>query len=747
MKSIKYLLFTGVVYAFNLYGAVEWKNSSAIPAGVKDNIGRIIKAANLGDFNIIAGTMDAPAIKAMFAKKFPGKILKHDGFFVCIDGKNIIVGSRTAAGVCHGVNHAAEKLSNYAAPRSMTQDEILPGKAKTDLKYRICTNPVFPIRSLGVCSYNGYEGNFARWMIRNGYNTAWGGLRFSPDYYPLSQNDGFYWRTGGHGFYYWINGKDYKAHPEYFPLIKGKRARIKGDYAVGVQLNVGNKELHDLVARRVIEYVKKYPAAQLVAMGMNDGGGWGDSPEERAMDDPEEYKHGIYSTRYIRFVNIIAEKVAKLNPDIRICALPYLSCVKPPDPKNVPAIHPNVELVICTYRRCYKCRIDDENCSVNRYWKQVIDGWRKLSKNITIYDYLLMSGAHFPLPVLRVIQQDLQYFKKCGFVGYHTEIIPDGGKHELLSRGRGFYRSKPEYHENYWTGAKSVYYILSKLLWDPYQNIDKLYADYFNNYYGAGGKDLYKIFQLIDRRWQEDEAPFVWSSGAKNLPRMIFRKGDAAFIEKQLKAAEKAAAGEPVFAKRVKRASALVRGLWYRQLGAQTKVLRVKDKGVFDGYFVRRRGGGELSKYRSRVEVAIKGDKMIIKGEFFQPESSTAVANPGRDGAGYYGDTFEIFIGAGPKMRKDGYYQFIISAGGGMYDGQLRNKTWNSSFTARTEVKNDRWTAWVTIPLKELGYERIRKGDRIQVNFASVRSKLKEISSWTNGDIEGMDALGTLIVE
>lgn len=54
--------------------------------------------------------------------------------------------------------------------------------------------------------------------------------------------------------------------------------------------------------------------------------GWGDSPEERAMDDEEEYRRGVYSTRYFRFANIVAEKVAKVFPDVKIHTYAYFSC-------------------------------------------------------------------------------------------------------------------------------------------------------------------------------------------------------------------------------------------------------------------------------------------------------------------------------------------------------------------------------------------------------------------------------------
>ena len=100
----------------------------------------------------------------------------------------------------------------------------------------------------------------------------------------------------------------------------------------------------------------------MIAMGMNDGMGWGDSPEERAMDDPDEYKRGVYSTRYFRFCNIIAEKFCKRYPDVQIFVYAYMTAVEPPKLKK---LHKNLFIGLCTYRRDYKHRINDPSSSVN----------------------------------------------------------------------------------------------------------------------------------------------------------------------------------------------------------------------------------------------------------------------------------------------------------------------------------------------------------------------------------------------
>ncbi|KKK74412.1 hypothetical protein LCGC14_2884030, partial [marine sediment metagenome] len=55
-------------------------------------------------------------------------------------------------------------------------------------------------------------------------------------------------------------------------------------------------------------------------------------------------------------------------------------------------------------------------------------------------------------------------------------------------------------------------------------------------------------------------------------------------------------------------------------------------------------------------------------------------------------------IGAGSR-----YYHFGVSAAGGTYDGQQKDSSWNSGFTAATRRGKGEWTAELAIPLAKIG--------------------------------------------
>jgi len=49
-------------------------------------------------------------------------------------------------------------------------------------------------------------------------------------------------------------------------------------------------------------------------------------------------------------------------------------------------------------------------------------------------------------------------------------------------------------------------YILAKLLWDPYQDLDAIIDDFLNGYYGAAGKHIHEYIDLMHDTMEETGA-------------------------------------------------------------------------------------------------------------------------------------------------------------------------------------------------------------------------------------------------
>ena len=102
-----------------------------------------------------------------------------------------------------------------------------------------------------------------------------------------------------------------------------------------------------------------------------------------------------------------------------------------------------------------------------------------------------------------------------------------------------------------------------------------------------------------------------------------------------------------------------------------------------------------------------------------------------RDGPVWPQDCNEIFIV--PPGSKD-YYQFVMSAGMGMYDSKNgwtpKNIQWNGNWKGATKLGKAAWYAEYLIPLKELGMVPT-PGDMFRFNFCRNNKASKEYSQWS----------------
>ena len=773
----KYALLLAVSAALLQLCAAEvfvLKSTKFNAPGVPELLKKVLKEgeaalpAGTAPVEVHAGTLACPEMAKLFQKHLPGKQLKDDGYAVIVDGRKLYLIGNVERATIYAANDFLEKQAGFYR-RVRPVDNATSGRKLSLKNSAWFSNPAYQYRGLAGFAYKRLHPDFLDWETVNNFNFR--PFNMKENYYTRAEliRRGYDIMHSGHAFYYWINNGDYAKHPEYFPLIKGKRQKFeKFNYSTRVMINVGNKEVQDLVVKRMFEYMEKYPHTTMISMGMNDGGGWGDSPEERAMDDPEEYKRGVYSTRYFRFCNIIAEKFCKRYPKVRIFVYAYLTAVQPP---NLKKLHPNLFISICTYRRDYKHRINDPSSSVNAYWNDLILRWKKFGNPVYIRDYILFGGSPaFDVPVLKILQQDLQYYRSIGINAYHTECIVDmprpGAPEEIIKNYKGdaaFNRCK-----YYWHGMKMVYHLLGKLLWNPDADLEQLKAEYFKNYYGPAAKYMQNIHNRIAKRWEADPAPYIWNKYDTNFPQMLFEEDDMPYIEKQLNSAIAAVknSGDPILIERLNREKELVFTEYRRRYNKPRKQFTVTpirgevtpeavkrhaiaNKSFFKGMFTLDRRTKRISKsvFPAAVYCAVKGDNLLILTDFAQNKIKVAATKRQRDIQVWKDNsTVELFISAGPEKAGDGYYQLIVNPLGDLWDAQLSNNSWNCNAAIKTWRKPYSWQALISIPLSELGYAKNAKNFKIRMNFARAIPGV-EVSSWTDGSMANESAFGTLIIK
>lgn len=303
------------------------------------------------------------------------------------------------------------------------------------------------------------------------------------------------------------------THPEYYSFINGERRPGKAS-----QWCLTNPAVFELVSQQIDSIFKANPGMKLISVSQNDGNHTNCTcPDCKALDEQE----GGPSGSLIHFLN----KLATRFPDKEFSTLAYLYTMHPP--KHVKPL-PNVNIMLCDIDCDREVPLTD-NAS-GRDFMKAMKGWSAISKNIFVWDY----GINFdnfvsPFPNFPILQKNIQLFKEHNATMHFSQI---GG-----SKGGDF----PEMRA----------YMVSKLMWNPYQNADSLMRSFMDGYYGAASPYLYQYEKLLEggllaskaRLWIYD-SPVTHKDGMLNTN---CRKRYNTLFDQ----AEQAVAGDETLLKRV----------------------------------------------------------------------------------------------------------------------------------------------------------------------------------------------------
>jgi len=286
----------------------------------------------------------------------------------------------------------------------------------------------------------------------------------------------------------------FDEHPEYFSMVDGQRFDggdhkyvHGGVYVVNTQLCLTNPDVLRIVTERLHKEIEDHPEATIFSVSQNDWGAPCQCPACAAIDEEE----GSHAGTLIRFVNAVANEIAKDHPEVIIDTLAYHYSRHAP--KTKPA--PNVAVRICSIECCFSHPLTE--CShvrmkagakpdeVEKTFQQDMQDWAKLSNRMHVWDYTT-NFRHYmnPMPNLHVLQKNMQFFIENGVTGLFEQ-----GNGEDLSGEFGELR----------------YYILSKLMWEPYGDVDRWAREFMAAYYGMGAQPIREYIDAMVKHVTEDD--------------------------------------------------------------------------------------------------------------------------------------------------------------------------------------------------------------------------------------------------
>jgi len=297
------------------------------------------------------------------------------------------------------------------------------------------------------------------WEKRN----KWGGMKIS----------------GGHSLADAFPGEKYaKTHPEYYALVNGKRDVPDEHYdrKHGCQPCTSNPEVVRIAGAWASKFFDEHPDFDAVNMSMNDGKGYCECENCRALDaiaqsGEKPSKNSSITDRIYTYINQIAEIVKEKHPDKYIVCFAYGNYKLPPKKiKLLPSVIPQYTLW-SAYMHA--------NPAQKELNMKNICLWEEASKRMGIYEYYI-NGSWPGLPRLAVslFSENIKELYKMGVDLYQTQ-------------------SGDEFAIN---GLN--YYVAGKLLWNTSLDENKILNDFYEKGFGKAAKYIRRYYDRLESAWK-----------------------------------------------------------------------------------------------------------------------------------------------------------------------------------------------------------------------------------------------------
>ena len=530
-------------------GKTSWRvfipsGSGKVERFARDELRRYVErmsGARLGD----AKSPDAPrtiiiGVRARLGvndlpKPKPGA----DGYCISISPTRIIIVGENPRGVLYGVYDLLERLGcRWYYPTLDPKDpEVVPRRPSLSLPVgkwsesaripdrfywlsglAFWVKPERAIPQLDFAAKNRYNG--LSWQcITENVESDLATMRKTGILAEMEKR-GLMLHGPGHSFPFFLSTEKYfKDHPDWFGMLKGER-RPHGGVWPAPNFCMSNPQAVEEFIGNVVSFAKKHPEIARLDLLPVDGAVPCECPE-CAKSTPTDLLVGVY--------NEIADRLAKVSPDVIVDGVPgYGLLEKPPD-----KVFPNGkwQAVYAHWGRHHHTSYDDADYAR----RPAMLVWQSYFRKFMICSYYA-ANSHEPFsgpPYLHSIAGDTKYMADHGVTGAFVLEFPFG-----------FWWNNAL---NVWLGGVYPYYYPKR---DPRSEV----RDYALNYYGPkAGPILADFFLMIgdnrnlDRsyrasRGEADEWDVIWLAEMRS---MVAR-------------AKQLAKGDPVYSYRISKLDAVM---------------------------------------------------------------------------------------------------------------------------------------------------------------------------------------------
>jgi hypothetical protein len=259
------------------------------------------------------------------------------------------------------------------------------------------------------------------------------------------------------------------THPEYYPVIEGKRYLPEKGSISGWQLDFEAKGIIGQAVSNIINYFNANPDQDYYSLGINDatspyGAGFSD-----CMDcQKNEYGYSDRSDQFFSWANAVVDGVLDVHPEKWFGVLAFRELLEPP--KKI-SVHPRI-IPYITYDRMKWI-----NDNFETQGKKNTKNWSERTSYLGWYDYIYGTPYMLPRVYFHEMEKYYKFGSENGVKAVYAEAYPNWGEGPKL-------------------------YITLKLYWNPSQDVNILLQDW---YVAAVGKkaaaDLAAYYSFWEEFW------------------------------------------------------------------------------------------------------------------------------------------------------------------------------------------------------------------------------------------------------
>ena len=379
------------------------------------------------------------------------------------DGENLVLVGGRPRGTLYAVYRF---LEDYVGVRWWTPfEETVPHRPDLSIgEIDVGGQPAFAYRDL-----HGVRGP----VVFHARNRANGHYSFLSAAY--GGNEGYGPPYHVHTFFMYLPPDEhFGSHPEFYSEIEGVRVAERS------QLCLTNDALLDLLEAKLRIYIeasraeaqsKQAVPPRLFDFSHND---WGRPCTCKPCTELVE-REGGQAGPLVHFINRLAQRIAEDYPDVYLDTLAYTHTFRPPRDLRL-ADNVVLRLAALQYRDFAK----PVTHPANREYREAIDGWRKQTDHLRIWDYTVTFGRranNLPFPNLPVVAADFRYYLDHGVEGLFVQH-----DHPVLSDMRDL-----------------KLWIVLKLAEDPTRDLDELVRDFTDGFYGPAAETIRAYLTRLER--------------------------------------------------------------------------------------------------------------------------------------------------------------------------------------------------------------------------------------------------------